>query len=58
MFNDIELAIEEAIFRMTSGDQLRHYGLVQMGNNIVVRVVRNRRPQKFMWTTYSCVKQS
>ena len=55
MFTDIDAAIEEAMYRMTSGDQIRHYGLVQKGNLIAVRIVRNRNPQRFMWTTKSCV---
>lgn len=55
MFTDIESAIEEAMYRMTSGPQIRHYGLVQKGHLIAVRIVRNSNPQRFMWTTKSCV---
>lgn len=53
MFTNIDDAIEECIFRRYhTGDQKRHYGVVQVsGNRMAVRIVRNSKPYNFMWST-------
>lgn len=53
MFTNINDAIEECIFRRNqTGDQKRHYGVVQLnGYQMTVRIVRNSKPYNFMWST-------
>ena len=53
MFTDINAAIEECIYRRYyTGDQKRHYGVVQVnGHQMAVRIVRNSKPFNFMWST-------
>ena len=51
MFSDINAAIEEAIWRRYSGEQQRHFCLVQRGNMIAVVQDRDNKYPNAMWTT-------
>lgn len=49
MFDNFHDAMEEAVYRASLDWKI--YDLVQKTDKIVVRIVRNSVPNKFMWTT-------